>query len=178
VAGNAPPFKCLQGPRRAGRSPGWWHRAIPPTSRRAYRTDTRGRSRAWSGAVASRAAHGRPHGRSGDRSTGWHSEGAGEQARPRATPGIQRQEPTTDRRPWKTWQRVRAAHEGYRRTSSIAGSSGSCLRGFGVRSPGGPHNPQVRAMRPARLQDQSTLLGQFSCPRRTCPPGRRRSDGR
>lgn len=119
-------------PRRAGRCPGWWHRAIPPTSRRAYRTDTRGRSVAWSGAVSARAAHGRPHGRSGDRSTGWHSEGAGERAYPRVTPGIQRQKPTTDRCRRKRRQRISAVHEGQRRTSGIAGHSGSCLRGFRV----------------------------------------------
>lgn len=38
-------------PRRAGRSPGWWHRAIPSTSWEAYRTDTRERSVAGSGAA-------------------------------------------------------------------------------------------------------------------------------
>src|SRR4051812_45148418 len=51
-------------------------RAIPATFRRAYRTAIRGRSAARSVAVASRAAHGRPRGRSDDR-TGWHPAGCG-----------------------------------------------------------------------------------------------------
>lgn len=85
-------------PRRAGRSPGWWHRAIPPTSRRAYRTDARGRSVAWSGADC---VESRP--RAPARSVWRQVDGMalsrrrGERGRPLVTPGNQRQKVATDR---------------------------------------------------------------------------------
>jgi hypothetical protein len=88
-------------------------RAIPTTSRRAYRTATHGRSVARSDAVASRAAHGWPCGRSGDRSTGWHSVGAGE--RPPEYPRI----PTAE------------AHDGAGVSGSRACESAQRTRGAG-----------------------------------------------
>lgn len=108
--------------------------AIPPTSRRAYRAAARGGAWQGRGPVASRVAHGRPRGRSGDRSTGWHSVGAAERRRPRFTPGHQRQKPTTNRRLQHPRSGICPAYEGRRQTSGARESSGSCLRRFRARS--------------------------------------------
>ena len=68
-----------------------------------------------------------------------------QRGRPQVTPGDQRQPPTTNGCLRRNRGGARAVHKGQRRTSRIAESSGSCLRGLWVRFPRGPHSPRSSA---------------------------------